>query len=97
MSPRTPRTRSRKLGRAPSIDVLVVNGVNEFERASLLAAACERNVWCVHLRAAQAHTDELPPIQRAKFIAALPLDAAGTRIASTIRALIAARRSKTAG
>ncbi|MCZ7680722.1 MAG: hypothetical protein M5U28_18915 [Sandaracinaceae bacterium] len=39
----------------------------------------------------------LPASQRAELVAALPIDADDETIAATVRAILAARRSRTAG
>lgn len=84
-----------RLEKPPTVDVLIVNGTDEMERARVLVAAREHNTWCLHLRSG-TDPSELPSVQRDALLAALPLDADDARIASTIGLVIAARRSKSA-
>lgn len=84
----------RRLEDGPAVDVLVSDGMDELERARVLAAARTRNTWCVHLRSSPS--PELPPAQRAQLIAAIPFDADDAQIASVLRTIVAARRARAA-
>lgn len=84
-----------RLERGPPVDVLVANGTDALERARVLAAARARNTWCVYLRSQPG--SELPPVQRAQLIAAIPLEADDSQIAKTIRTVVQARRARSAG
>lgn len=82
-----------RLDRAPPIDVVAIEGFADLTRARALVAARERNVWCIHLesRGASAH---LHADERAEFVAAVPVDADDAQIGRTLRAVVAARRSR---
>lgn len=79
----------------PSIDVLIVDGMDELDRARVLAAARSHNVWCVYLRSKPGPSD-LPSVQRDVLLTAISLETEDARIASTIALVVAARRAKTA-
>lgn len=84
-----------RLAAGPAIDVLLVDGMPTLDRERVLLTARENGVWCVYLQAGD--NAALPASQRAELVAALPIDADDETIAATVRAILAARRSRTAG
>jgi hypothetical protein len=82
-----------RLLREPPIDIVAIDGLTEFARARTLAAARERNIWCLYLESRGASTP-LRAGERAEFLAAVPVDADDAQIARTLRAMVAARRSR---
>lgn len=84
-----------RIAAGPPIDILLVDGIPTLDRERVLLAARESGVWCVYLQAGD--NAALPASQRAELIAALPIDADDETISATVRAILAARRSRTAG
>ena len=82
-----------RLEREPPIDVIAIGGLADLARTHALAAARERNVWCLYLESRSA-TTPLRADERAEFVAALPAGADDAQIGRTLRAMIAARRSR---
>lgn len=81
-----------RLHRDPPIDVVAIDGLTALARARTLAAARERNVWCLYLESRGASA-RLRAEERAAFVVAVPVDADDTQIVRTLRAVVAARRS----
>lgn len=85
----------QRLHGEPPIDVVAIEGLTDLARARVLAAARERNAWCVYLEARGASAP-MRADERAEFVVAVPMDADDAQIGRTMRAVIAARRSRAA-
>lgn len=79
----------------PSVDVVAIDLLTTLARARVLAAARERDAWCVYLESRHASAP-LRADERAAFVAAVPMDADDAQIRRALRTVIAARRSRAA-
>jgi CheY-like chemotaxis protein len=83
---------AERLRREPPVDVIAIDGLGELDRARALAAARERDVWCIYL---ESPGTTLEAEERAQFVAAVPIDQE-MRIARTVRFVVSARRGRAA-
>lgn len=83
-----------RLQREPPVDIVAIDdGLAVLARARVLAAARERDVWCLYLESKDASAP-LRADERAALVAAVPMDAGDAQIRRALRTVIAARRSR---
>lgn len=80
-----------RLRTSPVLDLALIGGVTDEQRALVVETARTADVWCAYLHTTSCET-ELSQEERADFLATIDCRALDARIVSTITSLVRARR-----